>query len=321
MRRKNAPEDRRAATRLKAVLVTGASSGIGRSICFRLARSRRYLVFATTRKASDARALREQGPPNLMPIPHVDLAERDQVAAAAQSVTRGLRSAGLTGLYAIVNNAGGGTIAPLELLHMDALERELRTRVIGPALLVQSLLPELRKGQGRLVWITTPGPIPLAYKSSIHVPEFAVHGLARTFRIELSPWNIPSVLIECGGIRTRAVGRMDHELLASIEKMPDEQRALYGSAMEGVLRRDAQIRERGIPAETVARAVAKVLGSSTPEPEVKVGLSPMLSSLSSWSPTRVDKLLISMMGSPSPAASRAVGRRRGPVHPAGRGVK
>lgn len=292
----------------RAVLVTGCSSGIGRAIALRLARRRDYVVFATTRRTTDARELRELRLAGLVPIPGVDLGNPDGVQRAVEGVRRGLRSRGLRGLFAIVSNAGAGSIAPLELLDMDVLEAELRTRVVGPATLVQSLVKEIRTGRGRLIWITTPGPVPLAFKASVHVPEFAVHGLARTWRIELARWAVPSVLVECGGVRSRAVGRMDKELATKIRTLSDEQQALYGEALAGVLERDAQIRRTGVPATEVARVVERVLRSPAPELEVKVGVSRRLDALASLPAARMDRRFIAMLRPGRPEDDRGRGR-------------
>lgn len=150
--------------KMRAVVVTGASSGIGRAIALHLARQKDFTVLATVRKFEDAKAIDELRQTNLHAIADVDLAERPKQVRAVRKILLSLRSEGVDGLYAIINNAGDGEIAPLELLDMDVLQKELRTRVLGPGTLVQMLLPEIRKGHGRLIWITTPGPIPLVTK-------------------------------------------------------------------------------------------------------------------------------------------------------------
>jgi NAD(P)-dependent dehydrogenase (short-subunit alcohol dehydrogenase family) len=278
----------------KAVVVTGASSGIGRAVALHLARHD-FTVFATVRNPVDSKTANDLYESNLIPIAHVDLTRGDQILSAVNKVRSTLRSMGLDGLYAIISNAGGGAIAPLELLDMDIMERELKTRIVGPARLVQLLLPEIRKGKGRLLWITTPGLVPLPYKSSIHVSEFATHSLARTFRIELSPWNIPSIMIACGGIKSNAVGRMDQELSRNLSSWSQEQLALYRSALEEVLERDAKIAESGIDPVKVAEAVEEALRSIKPKTVYKVGVSEQFSSLSSLPEEKVDDFFISMI--------------------------
>ena len=278
----------------KAVVVTGASSGIGQAIALHLVQQG-YVVFATVRNPANLGAMEELQDANLIPIAPVDLTQCDQIQAATDTITARIQSMGLEGLYAIINNAGGGEIAPLELLDMDILEQELKTRIVGPARLVQSLLPEIRKGQGRLLWITTPSLVPLPYKSSIHVAEFARHGLARSFRIEFSPWNIPSIMIACGGIKSNAVGRMDRVLSANLNSWSQDQLALYGAALENVLERDAKIAESGIDPVEVAEIVEGALRNPNPKAMYKVGVSKQFETLSSLPEEKVDDFFISMI--------------------------
>src|ERR1700730_8206196 len=88
----------------KAVLVTGASTGIGRKITERLAKEG-YFVYAGARKEQDLRDL--NAIPNVHSLP-LDVTSADDIAAAVNSVTRAGR-----GLYALVNNAGVGIGGPL----------------------------------------------------------------------------------------------------------------------------------------------------------------------------------------------------------------
>jgi len=210
----------------KAIVITGCSSGIGRAMAEYLSR-RGFLTFAFVRSTEAKDALETLDEPDLVPIAPIDLTCPDQIRGAVEMVKSELRSRNVDGVYAVIQNAGGGVTAPLELLDLDLLQTELNVRVVGAARLVQELLPEIRSATGRLLWITTPGLIPLAFKGSVHIPEFATQGLARTFRIELARWNIPSILIACGGIRSNAVGRMDRQLVSSLQTWPKDRLSYY----------------------------------------------------------------------------------------------
>ena len=253
------------------------------------------LVFGTVRSRVRPPTTNGTRPSPVVTIPHLDLTRNGQIRRAVRTIRSKLRSSGLDSLYAIISNAGGGVIAPLELLNMGVLKRELQTRIVGAATLVQMLLPEIRRGNGRLVWITTPGPIPLAYKSSVHIAEFALHGLARTFRIELARWNISSIMIACGGIKSNAVARMDQELSRRMKTLTTGQLALYGRALKAVLERDKEIAKRGVDPIVVAETVEAALDSPHPKPTYQVGLSKMLSSLSSLPPSKLDRFFMSMI--------------------------
>jgi len=241
----------------RAVLVTGASSGIGRAVALYLA-NRGLTVFATVRRDKDAEAL-EKLSSKLVPICPLDLSIPEQVAEAAHKVLHLLGARGLDGLHGIVNNAGGGSIAPLELLQPEVLRQELETRVVGPLSMLQALLPALRAIRGRIVWIVTPGLIPIPFVGSIHVCDFAVNCLARTLALELRPWRIPVILVRCGGIKTAAVSRTAQELRHKLQEWSPQHIALYREALCRELEELAAFDRKRSDAEVVAQVVYRAL--------------------------------------------------------------
>ncbi len=185
----------------KSILITGCSSGIGYATALYLARNG-FTVFATVRKPADYERLRRLQEPNLIPYSPLDLTGTGDIPPAVDFLQTNLKQKGQAGLYALINNAGGGSVAPIELMDLEVFHRELQTRLVGSAALVQSLLPLLRRGEGRIVWIVTPATIPTPYVASIHACDFAVNCIARTLDLELAPWHIPSIQVRCGGIKT-----------------------------------------------------------------------------------------------------------------------
>jgi NAD(P)-dependent dehydrogenase (short-subunit alcohol dehydrogenase family) len=254
----------------KAVLVTGCSSGIGRAAALALA-GRGFTVFATVRREADAESLRDLNLPGLLPVCPVDVSDPEDVGPAAAFVAAELERRGHNGLYALVNNAGAGRPAPIELLPLAELHTELRARVLGPVALVQAFLPLLRRAGGRVVWIMTPALIPTPYVASIHACDFAVNGLARTLDIELRRWGIPSIMIRCGGIRTPAGLRTAADVEALIRTGPPDRVGLYEEALRKWAG-DMEVfdRKRTDPAR-VGEVVVRALTAEKPRRRYSVG--------------------------------------------------
>jgi NAD(P)-dependent dehydrogenase (short-subunit alcohol dehydrogenase family) len=263
----------------RAVVITGCSSGIGRAAALHLARLG-YTVFATVRRDKDAASLRAAaGAPapgdehrlNLMPVCPLDLTRPEEIAAAVKAIIRELEKRHLSGLYALINNAGSGTIAPVELLDTAILRRELETRLVGPVTLLQSLLPYLRRGPGRILWITTPALLPIPFIAGIHAPDFGVNGLIRTLAIELKPWHISNIMIRCGGIRTAAVARSARELEQSFRTWPSDRLALYARRLGKEKEELVEFDKKRTEPEEVAKVIARALSARRPKKRYRIG--------------------------------------------------
>src|SRR5690625_3248128 len=129
-----------------AVVVTGASKGIGRACALRLDRQG-FRVFAGVRREADAEALRQDASARLEPV-LVAVTDQAAVTALGEHVARAVGDSGLAGL---VNNAGIAVAGPLEFLPPDELRRQLDVNVTGQLAVTQALLPALRLARGRIV--------------------------------------------------------------------------------------------------------------------------------------------------------------------------
>jgi NAD(P)-dependent dehydrogenase (short-subunit alcohol dehydrogenase family) len=251
----------------KSILITGCSSGIGQSTALHLAKSG-YTVFATVRKPADAEQLRALQLPNLIPICPLDLTRPADISPAVEQVQAELARCGQNGLYAYINNAGGGSVSPVEMMEVDSFQRELQTRLSGPVALLQSVLPLLRAGKGRILWIMTPAIIPTPYVASIHTCDFAANCLVRTLAIELQPWQIPCIQIRCGGIKTAN----SEQKPGWIEVMMQHPRAaLYRGALEKWARDIAAFDDQRTPPEKVAELIFQVLREAKPKASYSIG--------------------------------------------------
>ncbi len=251
-------------------MVTGSSSGIGRSIAVCLAQ-KGFLVFATVRKENAVNDLQKLSIPNLIPTYPLDLAKEEHFPGLFDFVTKELDRQNIEGLYAIINNAGGGSIAPIELLDLERFHTELKTRILGPTTLLQSFLPLIRQAQGRVLWIATPALLPIPFLSDIHACDFAVNYISRTLRIELLPWNIPSILIRCGGILTSAPEKTGLELKEALKKWPEEKLKLYEEALKKEQQELVEFDQRRTDPVEVAKTVHRALTDRKPKRRYKVG--------------------------------------------------
>jgi NAD(P)-dependent dehydrogenase (short-subunit alcohol dehydrogenase family) len=262
----------------RAVLVTGSGSGIGRATALALA-DRGYIVFAGVRKPEDAKNLEKLGKQNLIPVCPLDMRKTEQIQGAREKIERVLAGRDIPGLYAIVNNAGGGFIAPLELMDLEGMRSELETRILGPIALLQTMLPLVRAGRGRILWIQTPSLMPIAFDASIHACDFAANCLSRTLQQELMPWGIQSIQIRCGGIRTPSVERSYRELRLTMEGWTESGKNLYHDAMSKTEKSFREFDKKRSEPELVAKTVLTALEAEKPKRRYHAGY---MSGISAW---------------------------------------
>lgn len=254
----------------KSVLITGCSSGIGWATAVHLA-GHGLTVFATVRKEADAERLRGLNEPNLVPIFPLDLTRLDQVPPVMDIVRAALERRHLPGLFALIHNAGGGMVSPVEMMDLLGFRRELETRILGSVALTQAFLPLIRPANGRILWIMTPGLIPTPYVASIHACDFAVNCLARTLEIELKLWRIPSIMIRCGGIKTETGLRTTADVEAALASAPPGKAALYEEAFRRWADSMTAIDRKRTAPEKVAEVVLEALSAAKPKRRYSIG--------------------------------------------------
>jgi NAD(P)-dependent dehydrogenase (short-subunit alcohol dehydrogenase family) len=240
---------------LKTVLVTGASSGIGAACAARLQR-RGWRVHAGVRREGDA----PEGTEEVL----LDVTDEEQVRAVASGVSE---------LHALVNNAGIAVAGPLEFLPLEEFRRQLEVNITGQVAVTQALLPALRRGRGRIVFIgSIAGKSALPFLGAYAASKHALEAIADSLRVELSPWGIGVTIVEPGTIKTpiwtRSAGRAD-KLMETIDQRRLE--ALYGAAIAKFRRIAVARGESGASPESVARVVEDALTASRPRTRYLVG--------------------------------------------------
>src|SRR5262245_43605654 len=190
----------------KAILVTGASSGIGRKITERLAADG-HIVYATARKEEDLKAL--GAIKNVRPL-RLDVTQPSDIEAAVEAVTKGGH-----GLYGLVNNAGVATFGTIEKMRMEEFDLTMKVNVYGPVMMIKAFTPLIVAAQGRIVNIGSPsgitdggGPDIAAYVMSKH----AIEGLTDSLVLQLGPRGVQVSAVEPGAYRSD----MDKNMLARL---------------------------------------------------------------------------------------------------------
>ncbi len=251
---------------VRAALVTGSSTGIGRATALALDQ-RGWKVFAGVRREEDAESLRVAGSERLAPL-LLDVTEPDQIAAAAERVAAETEG----GLHGLVNNAGIAIPGPLETLPLEQLRRQLEVGLVAYVAVTQALLPQIRGAGGRIVFLSSiGGRIAFPLNGAYHAAKFATEAVGDTFRGELAPWGIRVAIVEPGSIDTPIWSRGEKTAAEILAASPETER-LYGKPIERFREVVRQTAERGIPPEKVAKAITHALESKRPRARYLVGL-------------------------------------------------
>ena len=241
----------------RAVLVTGTSSGIGRACALLLTRNG-FTVFAGVRKPTDGEALAKEAGERVIPL-QIDVTDHDDVTAAARLTASMLRERGLS-LYALVNNAGIGTSAPLEFQPLDNIRRSFEVNVLGQIAVMQAFLPLLRETRGRIVNICSIGDrIAIPFGGALNGSKSAFAMMSESLRLELRPWGMHVVIIDPGAITTPAVDKTLGDPEGILRRMSPDAERLYGKFFREFISRAGERERNGSPPDVVANAVLSAL--------------------------------------------------------------
>lgn len=229
------------------VLITGASSGIGRASVDAFLNAG-WNVVATMRSPDEHAELAAR---KRTLVTRLDVTERASIEAA---IAETLNVFG--GLDCVVNNAGFALVGPLEGATEEEVRRQVETNLFGVVSLCQTVLPTFRaQGRGTIVNVTSVGGrVTFPLYSLYHATKWALEGLSESLQFELRPLGIRVRIVEPGPIRTDFYSRS-----MSLTMGPDleDYQRYVDSAVPYML----SVGEGGASPDRVARTIVRAASS------------------------------------------------------------
>ena len=278
----------------RAVLVTGASTGIGRASALRLDRAG-WIVFAGVRKPEDGESVKAEASERLESV-ICDVTDAGTIAATADRV----REATGGQLAGLVNNAGITVQGPVEALPLDDYRHQLEVNVVGQIAVTQAVLEMIRAAVGRVVFISSIGGRGgLPYLSPYNASKAAIGAVADSLRQEMKQFGVEVSYVEPGAIATEIWDKGIEGAPALREAIGPEMNDLYGPKLDRLASLAQKTGEGGLPPDAVAKVVEHALTASRPKARYVVGgEAKVTAALRTYLPKRVfDRIVERRIGS------------------------
>ena len=282
-----------------AVLITGASTGIGRATALHLAENG-YRVFAGVRKKADADSVSEEASGDLTPVT-IDVTKQKSIDDARAKIEEAV---GEDGLYGLVNNAGIGVGGPIEFLPLADFKKVIDVNLLGQVAVTQAFLPLIRPAKGRIINITSiGGKIATPFLSPYSASKFALEAVTDCLRREVAPWGIEAIAIEPGSIATPIWDKAETSTEEFKQGSDPELQRLYGTQIERMEKATRETADRGIPPLAVAKTIRRALEAKRPKTRYLVGAdAKLMRQVERATPDRVfDRMMLRRMRMPNEA--------------------
>lgn len=274
--------------RKQVVLVTGASSGIGKATAEYLM-SKGFRVYGTSRKAMGNNGQNYAADNNsggFIRMLSLDVTNEDSVAQAVKSV---ISKEGQ--LDVLVSNAGTGIAGSIEDVSIEEANLQIDINFFGTLRVIKEVLPYMRKqGHGKIIALSSvAGVISIPYQAHYSASKFAMEALIEALRYEIAPFGIKACLIEPGDTKT------EFTKSRIVAKGSNEQ-SIYHSRFIKSLARMEKDEQTGAPPVTVAKTVYKMIKSKNPPVRTAVGFQyKVILFLKRILPTRILEMIVGML--------------------------
>ena len=238
-------------TASKVVLITGASSGIGKAIAEYL-QSKNFIVFGTSRNPGNQNST--------FPLVALDVTKPETIQSAVAEV---ISSAGK--IDVLINNAGIGITGPIEETPDEEIKKAFDTNYFGPINVIKAVLPEMRKNNSGLIINVTSiaGYMGLPYRGIYSASKGALELTTEALRMELKDFNIKMTNIAPGDFATNiAAGRYHAPVIKG---------SPYEKAYGNTLKIMNQHVDEGKDPLLMARAIHNIIQQRDPKIHYKVG--------------------------------------------------
>ncbi len=236
----------------KVVLITGASSGIGKSIGEYLI-DKNYKVYGTSRNPDTYKN-------NKFPILALDVTDKTSIKKCVELT---LKKEGR--IDVLINNAGAGITGPIEETPEEEIKKNFETNFFGPINVIKSVLPAMRtQNLGLIINITSiAGYMGLPYRGIYSSSKAALEIITETFRMELKDFNIKMTNLAPGDFATNiAAGRFHSPIKSDSPYSPK-----YGQVLKAI---DEDVDNSSSPI-VVAKFIHKIIETKNPKTHYKVG--------------------------------------------------
>ena len=241
----------------RTVLITGASTGIGRATAEELAGAG-WQVFAGVRGGEEVPGCRTVD---------LDVTSEDSVASAAREIGQAVGGS----LDAVVNNAGIPVTGPIETIPTEDWRRIVDTNLTGSFLVTKAVLPLIRAAKGRIVFVTSlGGRVAFPYAGAYHATKFGLEGMTESLRAEVRSLEVEVAVVEPGAMATEIWGKGRESLAKTRARMTPEELATYGDELAAFDERLEGAEDSADPGK-VAETIAEALTASSPDDRYLVG--------------------------------------------------
>ena len=249
---------------IRNILITGASSGIGKVTCLHLA-ERGYTVIGTSRSLERLAALFDESEERDLRVYGVELDMNSD--ESVDSVMPGLISQ-FGSIDVLVNNAGFGVWGPVQSLSIDELKTQFEANFFGAVRMIHAVLPSMiERGNGKIVNISSVlGRLGTPFNGAYVASKFALEGISESLRTELAPFGVHVSVVEPGLFETDF---QKNEMRAERADDPDMPYAPYVRLYS---KRSSQFDHLAADPIRVARVVEKIIRSRSPRFRYPVGV-------------------------------------------------